>query len=152
MTEPSLNGEPSEKNMPSAELLGKLKTIDRELHEETGGMVLFGLFERKGAPGQWDLLIAADWVGPDVTPAVAYVARKVQQSLTPDELLLLAGIVALRSSDPSVSQLLAETIRVPSGALIENCVFNGLLISRAWIFTAGLDGHSSFQPPPYLPH
>jgi hypothetical protein len=150
MSELTATRESSANTMPSAELLEKLKLIDRELLEETGGVILFGLFEPEDAPGQWDLLIAADWVGPDVAPAIAYVARKVQERLTPDELVSLAGIVALRSSDPSVRQLLTGTIEVKGVAQIENCTFNGLHVTRAWIFTANLNSHSSFQPPPYL--
>jgi hypothetical protein len=152
MSELTISRETSAKSAPSAELLDKLQAVGKELREEAGGIALFGLFEREDTPGQWDLLIAADWIGPDVTPAVAYIARKIQQRLAPDDLLLLAGVVALRSSDPAVKQLLTGTIRVEGCALLENCRFNGLLITRAWIFTAGIDRHSSFQPPPYLLH
>jgi hypothetical protein len=140
----------SQKNEPSGELLSKLQAIDQELREETGGVVLFGLFERDDAPGRWDVLIAADWVGPNVNPAVAYVARKIQHSLTPDELVLLSGVVALRSSDPFLRQMLAGTLRVHGSTMLENFVLNGVLITRAWIFTADLDSHSQFQPPPYV--
>src|SRR5713226_7115263 len=140
----------SEKNEPSAELLEKLQAINEELRKETGGVVLFGLFERDETPGQWDLLVAADWISPEVTSAVAYVAGRIQQRLTPDELTLLAGVVPLRSSDPFVRQLLDRTLRVQALGLFEDCTFNGIHIARAWIFAADPDSHSDFQPPPYV--
>jgi hypothetical protein len=139
----------SEKNEPSAELLEKFQAVSDELREETGGVVLFGLFEPDEAPGQWDLLVAADWISPEVADAVAYVAGKIQQRLTPDELMLLAGVVPLRSFDPFVRQLL-EAFRVQALGLFENCTFNGIHIARAWIFTADPSSHSDFQPPPYV--
>jgi hypothetical protein len=137
------------KTEPSEELLNKLQEIDKELREETGGVVLFGLFER-AEPGLWDIVAAADWVGPNVTSAVAYVAQKVKQRLSPDELVLLSGVVALPSSDPALRSLLAGTIRVHGRTLVENCTFNGMLITRAWIFTADQDSRSLFQAPPYV--
>jgi hypothetical protein len=144
------NSAQSEKHEPSRELLERLQTINNELRDETGGVVLFGLFERDKVPGQWDLLVAADWIGPEVTSAVAYVAGKIQESLTPDELTLLAGVVALRPSDPFVRQLLDRTLRVQALGLFKNCTFNGIHIARAWIFAADPHSHSDFQPPPYI--
>jgi hypothetical protein len=150
MSELLESGTLSDKNEPSGELLHKLQAIDQELREETGGVVLFGLFERDDSPGRWDVLVAADWVVPHVTPAVAYVARKIQQRLTPAELESLSGVVALPSSDPSVRHLLAGTLRVHGRTLVEQCTFNGVRVTRAWIFTADLDNRSLFQPPPYV--
>ena len=72
------------------------------------------------------------------------------EKLTPDELVLLAGVVALPSSDPSVREFLSRPHRVDGSARVENCVFNGMLIQRAWIFIADPDSRSQFQPPPYV--
>jgi hypothetical protein len=130
-------------------LLAKFQEIDRELREETGGVVLFGLFERKEAAGLWDVLVAADWVGTNVAPAVAYAADKIQRKLTPAELVSLSGVIALHSSEPSVQRLVGP-LKVRAMNLIENCTFNGLFIARAWIFTADINSRSHFQPPAYV--
>lgn len=130
-------------------LLARFQEIDRELREETGGVVLFGLFERKEAAGLWDVLVAADWVGTDVAPAVAYVADKIQRKLTPAELVSLSGVVALHSSDASVQRLF-KGIKIRAMNLFESCIFNGVPIARAWIFTADTNSRSQFQPPPYV--
>jgi len=143
--------ERSEETAAFSELLQKLHTVCQELRAEAGGLVLFGLFERSDASGRLDLVVAADWVDPTLPDATAYIAGKLQERLTADELVSVGGVITLPSTHPFIRQLLTGTIRFVGGlGRIRNSVFNDIPIAHAWIFTADIQSSSRFQPPPYV--
>lgn len=136
---------------PSEELLQKLRAISLELRRETGGLVLFGLFEPSDAPGRWDLLVAADWVDPRVLDATAYVAERLQSALTAEELMFPASVITLPSSHAFVRELLNAVVEVDGGPLkITNRTFNGIHVQEAWLFVADINGRSNFKPTAYV--
>lgn len=135
----------------SAELLHQFHAFSPELRRETGGLVLFGLFEPRDAPGQWDLLVAADWVDPRSLDATAYVAERLQGTLTVEGVMFPASIIALPSSHTFVRELLDGTGPVDGEPLqIRDRIFNGVPIQQAWLFVADANARSNFQPPPYV--
>jgi hypothetical protein len=141
------------KREPSEELLRKLGKVVDDLETDTGGLALFGLFEPSGAPDRWDVVVAANWVDSEPADAIAYVAGKLQQHLSDEDLASLAGAVTLQASHPFVQQLLTGRTGIrPSGALVrlENLRCNDIHLDRAWIFTADPTRQGRFAPPPYV--
>src|SRR5205823_4375841 len=65
-------------------LFEKIKEIEREISDEVGGLVLFGLFKPEETP-YWDVVVSADWVDPQSSPAIAYVVGKLQQWLSREQ-------------------------------------------------------------------
>jgi hypothetical protein len=138
---------------PSNNLLKKLGEAVKCLETETGGLALFGLFERTGAPDRWDVLVATDWVDSETADAIAYVVSKLQQYLSDEDLLSLAGVVTLQASHPLVRQLLTPMVEkhtLGAPLQLENLLLNGIPIDRAWILVADPHSRSRFQPPPYV--
>ena len=120
-------------------LFDKIKEIDREISNEVGGLVLFGLFKPEETPQRWDVVVSADWAGPEKMPALAYVAGKLQQRLSREQLLTLSRVVPLAPSEEFVQSVL-RTIRVDHDGLeIYYRPFNGILMREAFIVTANPD-------------
>src|SRR5947209_19865439 len=107
------------------ELFEKIKEIEREISGEVGGLILFGLFEPEETP-YWDVVVSADWVDPQSSPAIRYVVGKLQQRLSREQILTLSKVVPLSPSEEFVQAVLRK-VRVDHGNLeLEHRIFNGL--------------------------
>lgn len=116
------------------ELLNKLMLIEKETAKERGGYDLFALFLREDAHDKWDIIIAADWLKDNKGEALQYVARKVQNILTADELFKISRIVII--DDPSSAlPVLEQAVKTTSNDAteIKDIVLFGLHIERAII-------------------
>jgi len=117
-------------------LIEKLKKVEQELSNEKGAFVLFALFLREDAIGQWDMLVSAGWIDGDKKLSLDYIAGKLQESLTPEELISLSRIVLVDNNNPALDAIL-HTVRVEHGlAEIRDSNFFGLDIKHAFIITA----------------
>src|SRR2546425_1730576 len=107
------------------EFFEKIKGIGKEIDTEVGGVVLFGVFKPADAPQLWDVIVSADWVGEDNGPAIYYVAHKLQERLTVDELVSLSRVEALPPSNDFVRSVLGGVRVTDEGARFEYRGFNG---------------------------
>ncbi len=129
-------------------LFEKMTEVESEISQEVGGIVLFGLFKPADAPQRWDVVVSADWVGPETTPAVAYVARKLQSRLDSEQLVSLSRVVALPPSEEFVQSVL-RSVRVDhEGREVHGALFNGILMREAYIVTANPDNKPHSELPP----
>lgn len=120
------------------EILEKLKTALKELEGENGRIVLFALFLREDALGQWDLLVSASWLNSRSPDSYEIVAKRIQKSLHESEVVQIARIVILDTNDVAVA-FLQELYSIPNGSFEE--VLNsepltnrfGFRIKRAYI-------------------
>jgi hypothetical protein len=119
-------------------LFEKVKEVEAKISCEVGGVVLFGLFKPADTP-YWDVLVSADWAGPERAPAIYYVAGKLQAMLEPEQLIQLSKVVPLLPSEEFVQSVLKD-VRVDHGGVeFYHRVFNRLLFDEVYIITANPD-------------
>jgi len=46
-------------------LVEKFVSVEKEIAEDRGPFVLFGLFEPEDHPNIWDVVVSSDWIGRD---------------------------------------------------------------------------------------
>lgn len=86
-------------------LIENTRQLGRELSAEKGPFSLFALLLREDAPGKWDLVVSAPWVGADRGTALRLVSAKVKQDLAPAELLAISRIVIVEPDSPEVQAI-----------------------------------------------
>lgn len=114
----------------------KLRNLERQLAEEKGLFSLFALFLREDAPNKWDVVVSAPWVDKDKGEALAYLAKSLQSSLSPDELLSLSRIVLVEQDNPGLDAILRAVQVEHSIVDVRDCNFFGLDIKYAYIITS----------------
>ena len=120
------------------EILEKLKLSLKELEEKHGGIFLFSLFLREDALGRWDLLVSAPWLNSSSLDSYEIVAKTVQLSLSESEVIQIARVVILDTTDVAVV-FLQDLYSVPNGSFVEvqNCEpltsRFGFTIKRAYV-------------------
>ncbi len=118
------------------DIVQKLIAKEHQIAEEKGGFLLFALFLREDSPGKWDLLVSAPWISRDKAESLKYLASKVQEALTPEELLLLSRIVLIDDTNPALGAV-QRAIHVEHGmAEIRDSNFFGLQIKHAYLITS----------------
>ncbi len=118
------------------ELANKLLKIEQELAFQKGGFSFFALFLREDAEDNWDLLISAPWVTKNKTNTLKYLAKKLQESLTPQEIVKLSKIVIIEPDNPAL-EAIHKTIQVEHGLVeVKDSIFFGLPIKHAFIITS----------------
>lgn len=118
------------------QIVEKLQKEEMIMAEEKGAFDLFALFLREDAPDKWDLLIAAEWIDRDKGGAIKYVAGKVQQILSKEELLSLSRIVIIEENNPALEALNTAFHVEHSSAEIKNSNLFGLQINHAYLITS----------------
>lgn len=86
-------------------ILDKLKAVLSALEKEYGPILVFALFLRTDPLEKWDIVIAASWLNPNELSSYKTVNSKIQEILSPSDLVQLARIVILGDHDPVVSFL-----------------------------------------------
>ena len=120
-------------------IIEKFISLEKEVADERGNFVLFGLFLREDAPNRWDVVISAPWLGENKKEPLNFIVRKVTSKIEPQELVMLSGIVLLEPSEDFVKSVNSD-IRVEHGnAEFVNYVFNGMAMKRAHIVTSKQD-------------
>jgi hypothetical protein len=114
----------------------KLIATEKEMAEEKGPFVLFGLFLREDSSDLWDLLVSASWISKDKEESLRYIAGKTGKALLPEEVLTLSRIVVIEEDNPALDALIGA-IRIEHGvAEIQNSDFFGLQIKHAYLITS----------------
>jgi hypothetical protein len=118
------------------EPIEKFKAIEKEIADQRGGLVLFGLFKREDSPGKWDVVISAPWVGKSRREALDYVIGVMRSQLSPEEMISLSRIVVLKPSEEFVKEV-NSIVRVEHGrAELRDVVLNGMAMTHAYIITS----------------
>jgi predicted TPR repeat methyltransferase len=125
------------------DLIEKLIEKEREITQEKGELLLFGLFLREDASDQWDLVVAAPWITEDKATALKYLASKVQEALTPEQLLKLSRIVLIEETNPSLKALQKEIQAEDAVAELHDRELFGLPMRHAYVITGR---HSDEHP------
>ena len=120
----------------------KIKSIGREIEAEVGGVALFGVFKPAERPQLWDVIVSADWVDEDGTPAIYYVGRKLQERLDETDLVSLSRVEALSPSTDFVRSVLDAVHVTGEGVKVEYRAFHGILMAEAYIAIANPDSRS----------
>jgi len=118
------------------ELAQKLLKIEQELASKKGKFSLFALFLREDTEDNWDLLISAPWISKNKTNMLKYFAKKLQKSLTPQEIVKLSKIVIIEPDNPDLKEI-HKVIDIEHGLVeIKDSIFFGLPIKHAFIITS----------------
>lgn len=117
------------------DLLNKLRLIEQETSREKGEYDLFALFLREDSPNKWDILISASWI-ENKGDALNYLAKKIQNSFTQNELLMISRIVLIDGNNPYLPEL-QQAINVEHAfAEIKDSTFFGLQIKQGFLITS----------------
>lgn len=120
-------------------LVTKIGRLCHQLEVEKGEeFALFALVLPEDAIA-WDLLAASSWIDQDRQAAMRYIAGKVQDTLTAEELRDLSGIVLFETTDFDSA---IGFVRQEKGRLESNIEFLGARIQKGYLFAAPL---SDFQ-------
>ena len=134
------------------EMVGtKLTVMARKIGTEKGPLDFLGLFLREDSLDLWDLVISAPWLRADERAAFEYVANKLREELTSEEMAGLSRIVILEhggaAQDPFRMRYEGHTGL--SDARYETA--GGAIIRRAYIIVAqsgsGLPGQQTTKKP-----
>jgi len=114
----------------------KLSSIEGQISRAKGPFSLFALFLREDAPDVWDLVVAAPWIESNQAQALKYIAEKMGEALTPDELTRISRIVLIDENNPDLDAL--QTAFSVQHGLVEsrNSEFFGLPIKHSYIMTS----------------
>jgi hypothetical protein len=114
----------------------KLRTVEQEIAQEKGSLLLFALFLREDAPDVWDLLASAPWIEADKGAALRYLSEKLNAVLTVDELTTVSRIVIIDQSNPALAAM-QSAVNIEHGtAEIRDSDFFGLRIQHAYVITS----------------
>jgi len=118
----------------------KFISLEKEMADEKGGFVLFGLFLREEAPNRWDVVISAPWFGENKNEPLNFIVQKFTSKLEEQELIMLSRIVLLDPSEEFVKEVVDSVDSVEHGNLeLVNYVFYGMDMKRAHIITSKQD-------------
>ncbi len=85
------------------EILDKLKSAVQALEKGHGSILLFALFLREDFLEKWDIVVSASWLKSTEMEAYKLVVSKIQEVLSPSELVQFSRVVILDNTDPVVS-------------------------------------------------
>ena len=117
-------------------LVEKLRKLEQEVATEKGPFQLFALFLREDAPDVWDLLVSAPWIEADKGAALRYLAIKLNESATPQELTILSRIVIIEQANPALAAMQSAMNVEHGSAEIQGSNFFGLQIKHAFVITS----------------
>jgi hypothetical protein len=98
---------------------------------------------REEAPDLWDLVVSAPWIESDKAKALAYIAAKINEVLTQDEVTKLSRIAIIDSNNPAL-EALQRTVDIEHRmAVVQDSVFFGLPIKHAYVVTSRKEPHNT---------
>ena len=116
-------------------LIKKVASLLPEL-EARGKVYLFALGEREDV-GKWDVILSSEWSDTDEIIAVKTVADALVGKLLPTELVALAGVVVIPSSERNIVDMPKSLESAsPEEAKMIDLTMMGLDIHRMFIFKA----------------
>jgi len=86
----------------------KLKLIEESASKVKGDFWFFALLLPEESPNKWDLLVSADWIDNNKSSAIMYIADKVVDSFSSDEMLNLSKVVPIATKNPELIELAKE--------------------------------------------
>jgi len=117
-------------------LIEKLKELEEEISKEKGEFSLFALFLREDSEDIWDLLVSSPWIEENKTEALKYLAKKIQNKLSSDEIIKISRIVIIEENNPALSAI-HGAISVEHGLVeVKDSIFFGLPIKHAYLITS----------------
>lgn len=120
----------------------KLRKIEVELAAKKGPFTLFALIERDDSWGNWDVVVAADWVANNVKSTVETIASEIKKKLSREEQLMISRILVLDPSDNLVQNL--NMIRAEHGLIrLTNNTYNGVSMKEVYLITSQPGGRAS---------
>lgn len=120
------------------EIVGeKLALVAEKMKASKGSLELFGLFLRENAVGGlWDVVAAAPWLKEGERASIAYVAKRLRETLNDKEWAVLSRIVILEHGSKVVASFL-ERFRNRTGLVEANFTLEtGMVIQRAYVVVA----------------
>jgi hypothetical protein len=119
------------------ELVDKFREIGREIASEKGELSLLGLFKRESGIGNWDFVVAAQWINrKSRTADLPYLVGKLQGALQPSEMASIAVVVPLHSSVPFVQWVHDMVGEVEGVRAIPTFEFDGMILRSGYVLVS----------------
>jgi len=118
----------------------KMINLERRMADEKGPFILFALFLPEDSPHYWDLVVSAPWASRHEMDSFEYIADKIKESLSTEEILKLSRIVIVENDKPALDPELSA-INIEHGIReMFHRDFFGLEIRHAFIITSRPNG------------
>lgn len=114
----------------------KLRAAMFDIARQKGDFDFFGLFLPANAPGTWDLVVSAPWLGDGQLQVLTEFANLLAASLGREELRHFARIVAIDINDPRLATITAALPGDGRELRLRNTDLLGQEIEDAIIFQA----------------
>jgi len=114
----------------------KLVQLEKQIAEEKGPFLLFGLFLREDAPAVWDLVVSAHWLGGSRLESLRWLSQKLKEALEPRELVKLSRIVIIAPDNPGLKALQESVPAQHDVVHTRDCDVFEATTSQAYIITS----------------
>jgi len=119
------------------EIVEKLRSLEDIISKEKGEFDFFALFLREDSFNKWDILAASNWINENREVALKHLAKKVQDTLSKNEIVQISKIVLIEENNPGLSAI-QKAIHIEHGITeIKDSNFFGLDIKHAYLITSG---------------
>lgn len=119
--------------------LSKFQQVYEKIRAEKGEFDFFALFLRAEAPGVWDLIMSAPWIGSNKSDALREFVEKAKPILGDAELLKLSRVVPLDRENPGLTEVLQTIHSINDVTEFRNTEWFDMDIERAYIFHANAE-------------
>lgn len=113
----------------------KLMNVAKTLKSGRGELELFGLFLREDSD-LWDVVIAAPWLRAAGRDSFDFVANKLREVLTDEELIGLSRIVILEHGEAVLTSLLEEFANKSGLMDVHFIAEGGAVIRKVYVLVA----------------
>ncbi len=106
-------------------------------HLDAQGTVYFFALGQRGETNQWDVIVSAEWSDHAYAASVRLIADALVARLEQAELLMLASVVVIPSTEPNITDMPKNLESMsPEDEKIVELTLLGLEVRRAYIFRA----------------
>ena len=94
-------------------LLQILPSIQQDIAHDKGKFTLFAMLQRDNGLDLWDIVVSAPWIGESTSPTLHLVFEALKGRLGAEDMLTISRVVALRSNELFVREMLAYLLTRP---------------------------------------
>jgi hypothetical protein len=117
--------------------LNKMVEIEKEISDEKGPFLFYGLLQNDTFSDRWDFLVSAYWIDKDEIAAIEYISNKLSSTLSRDEIVLISAIYTIVSNNPFLDEIRQSTNVNHGLKLLRNQYFFDHLYPKSYLISTG---------------
>lgn len=111
----------------------KFRSVVKACEEDRGPFKLFGIFKRADTPDVWDVVASAPWLNENRLDGLRYLAAKLGEVFSDDEMLNLSRIIPMNTNDAALVQFVDWARSLPLPIMLVNSFFAGALVTEGYV-------------------